>query len=152
MNALHLRIFAGLLTLAQLTLTQTPEWIWHGNNGKPPGNNERRFFRKTFTLPAKPAKAVLAASVDNEGTAFVNGKSVGTVLAWEQAVLADVTGELVAGENLLAVRGINHGGSAGVVARLEVTFADGKKQTIVSDTSWLTHTEESAGWQQLTFK
>jgi len=152
MNALHLRIFGGLLALAQLTFAQTPEWIWHGNNGKPPGNNERRFFRKTFTLPAKPAKAVLAVSVDNEGTAFVNAKSVGTVLAWEQAVLADVTGELVAGENLLAVRGINHGGSAGVVARLEVTFADGKKQTIVSDTSWLTHTEESAGWQQLTFK
>lgn len=152
MNALHLRIFAGLLTLAQLTFAQTPEWIWHGNNGKPPGNNERRFFRKTFTLPAKPAKAVLAVSVDNEGTAFVNAKSVGTVLAWEQAVLADVTGELVTGENLLAVRGINHGGSAGVVARLEVTFGDGKKQTIVSDTSWLTHTEESAGWQQLTFK
>jgi putative heme-binding domain-containing protein len=152
MNAVRPRAFVLLLTLAQLAAAQTPEWIWHPNNGKPPGNNERRFFRKTFTLPAKPAKAVLAASVDNEGTAFVNAKSVGTIVAWEQAVTVDVTGDLVAGENILAVRGINHGGAAGVVARLEVTFADGKKQSIVSDTTWLTHTEDVSGWQQLTFK
>lgn len=152
MNARHLRPFAILLALAQIAAAQTPEWIWHGNNGKPPGNNERRLFRKTFTLPAKPAKATLAVTVDNEGAAFVNTKPVGTVTAWERALMADVTGELVAGENILAVRGINHGGSAGVVARLEVTFADGKKQSIVSDTSWLAHTEEVPGWQQLAFK
>lgn len=152
MKALRLLVLAAVVAVVHTATAQTPEWIWHGNNGKSPGNNERRFFRKTFTLPAKPAKAVLAASVDNEGTAFVNAKSVGTIVAWEQAVTVDVTGDLVAGENILAVRGINHGGAAGVVARLEVTFADGKKQSIVSDTSWLTHTEDVAGWQQLTFK
>lgn len=152
MKALRLFALAAVLAVIHTATAQTPEWIWHSNHGKPPGNNERRFFRKTFTLPAKPAKAVLAASVDNEGTAFVNAKSVGTIVAWEQAVTVDVTGDLVAGENILAMRGINHGGAAGVVARLEVTFADGKKQSIVSDTSWLTHTEEVAGWQQLTFK
>ena len=152
MNPHRLLICAALSALLLPVSAQTPEWIWHGNEGKPPGNNERRFFRKTFTLPAKPAKAVLAASVDNEGTAFVNAKSVGTIVAWEQAVLVEVTGDLVAGENVLALRGINHGGAAGVVARLEVTFADGKKQAIVSDTSWLAHTEEVAGWQQLAFK
>jgi putative heme-binding domain-containing protein len=152
MKALRLFVFAAVLAAVHTATAQTPEWIWHANGGKAPGNNERRFFRKTFTLPAKPAKAVLAASVDNEGTAFVNAKSVGTIVAWEQAVAVDVTGDLVAGENILAVRGINHGGAAGVVARLELTFADGKKQSIVSDTTWLTHTEDVAGWQQLTFK
>lgn len=152
MKAFRLFALAAVLAAVHTAAAQTPEWIWHSNNGKAPGNNERRFFRKTFTLPAKPAKAVLAASVDNEGTAFVNAKSVGTIVSWEQAVTVDVTGDLVAGDNILAIRGINHGGAAGVVARLEVTFADGKKQSIVSDTSWLTHTEDVAGWQQLTFK
>ena len=64
----------------------------------------------------------------------------------------DVTADLKAGENILAIRGINHGGAAGAVARLEMTFADGKKQLIVTDTSWLTHRDDVTGWQQLAFK
>ena len=152
MKAVRLLVLAAFAALTLPATAQTPEWIWHANGGKAPGNNERRFFRKTFTLPAKPAKAVLAASVDNEGTAFVNAKSVATIVSWEQAVTVDVTADLVAGENILAMRGINHGGAAGVVARLEVTFPDGKKQSIVTDTSWLTHRDDVTGWQQLAFK
>jgi len=152
MKARRLFVLAAVLAVVHTVTAQTPEWIWHANGGKAPGNNERRFFRKTFTLPAKPAKAVLAASVDNEGTAFINAKSVATIVSWEQAVTVDVTGDLQAGENILGIRGINHGGVAAAVARLEITFADGRKQSIVTDTSWLAHNEDVIGWQQLTFK
>lgn len=126
MNALHLFVATAFIAAVQSVTAQTPEWIWHANGGKAPGNNERRFFRKTFTLDAKPTKATLAASVDNEGTAFVNAKSVATIVSWEQAISVDVTADLKAGENILALRGINEGGAAGVVARLELTFADGR--------------------------
>jgi len=152
MNLLSLRTFASWLTLAQITVAQTPEWIWHANGGKAPGNNERRFFRKTFTLEAKPTKATLAASVDDEGTAFLNAKSVATIVSWEQAVAVDVTADLKTGENILALRGINHGGAAGAVARLEMTFADGKKQSIVTDLTWLAHSEDIVGWQTADYK
>ncbi len=144
-------VIAVLGSLLQAA-AQTPEWIWHANAGKAPGNNERRFFRKTFTLDAKPTKATLAASVDNEGTAFVNAKSVATIVSWEQAISVDVTADLKAGENILALRGINEGGAAGVVARLELTFADGKKQSIVTDLTWLAHNEDVVGWQTADFK
>ncbi|MFM8470488.1 MAG: heme-binding protein [Limisphaerales bacterium] len=152
MNAVCLRTFAVLFALAQIAAAQTPEWIWHANGGKAPGNYERRFFRKTFTLDAKPTKATLAASVDNEGTAFVNAKSVATIVSWEQAVAVDVTADLKTGENILAIRGINHGGAAGAVARLEMTFADGKKQSIVTDLTWLAHSEDIVGWQTADYK
>ena len=152
MNAFRLLAFAALLSGLQAATAQTPEWIWHANGGKAPGNNERRFFRKTFTLDAKPTKATLAASVDNEGTAFVNAKSVATIVSWEQPIAVDVTADLKAGENILALRGINHGGAAGVVARLELTFADGKKQSIVTDLTWLAHSEDVVGWQTADYK
>ena len=150
-NPLRLALVAFVLLTLNLA-AQTPEWIWHDNKGKQPGNNERRFFRKTFSLDAKPTKATLSVAVDDEGTAFVNGKSVGSSMAWERPIVADVTAEMKAGENILAVRGINHGGSAGVVVRLEVTFADGKKAAIISDTSWTSFPEDQAGWQQAAFK
>ena len=152
MKTHRLYAIAVLGALLQTAIAQTPEWIWHANGGKPPGNNERRFFRKTFTLTEKPAKATLAATVDNEGTAFLNAKSVATIVSWEQAVSVDVTADLKTGENILALRGINHGGSAGAVARLEMTFADGKKTSIVTDTTWLAHNEDVVGWQTAEFK
>jgi hypothetical protein len=152
MKALRLFTAAVFVAVAQAAIAQTPEWIWHANGGKAPGNNERRFFRKTFSLDAKPTKATLAASVDNEGTAFVNAKSVGTIVSWEQAVTVDVTADLKVGENILAIRGINHGGVAAIVARLELTFADGKKQSIVTDLTWLAHADEVIGWQTADWK
>ncbi|MBM3877426.1 MAG: c-type cytochrome [Verrucomicrobia bacterium] len=148
----HLATLAALLAAAQPLRAQAPEWIWHDNKGKPTESNERRFFRKIFTVEGKVTKAVLTTTTDNEGTAFVNGKSVATCLAWERPEVADVTAEIKAGENILALRGINHGGAAATIARLEITFADGKKSTVVTDASWVSFTEDQAGWQQLAFK
>lgn len=153
MKTTSLRLALAAFALFTLHLAaQTPEWIWHDNKGKAPGNNERRFFRKAFTLEGKVQKATLSVATDNEGTVFVNGKSIGAIQTWERPLQADVTAELKSGENILAVRGINHDGSAGVVARLEVTFADGRKTAILSDTSWISFTEDQAGWQQAGFK
>jgi putative heme-binding domain-containing protein len=143
---------ALMLCAAPSLRAQTPEWIWHANNGRDPGNNERRFFRKTFAVEGNVMRAVLSVTVDNEGTGFVNGQSVVTITDWLQPATADVTNEIKPGDNVLAIRGINHGGPAGVVARLELTFADGKKSTVVTDASWLAHTDDVAGWQRLDFK
>lgn len=145
----------GLLTFCAVAATlpaQTPEWIWHDNKGVAPGNNERRFFRKTFVTEGKVQKATLMFTVDNEGTAFINGRSAASVPDWHEAASVDVTADIKPGANVLALRGINHGGAAGVVARLEMMFADGKKMTVVTDSSWVSFPEDVAGWQQVTFK
>ena len=152
MNRHLLACLLALATLATQALAQTPEWIWHHNNGKAPGTNERRFFRKVFKVEGKVQKATLAASVDDEGTVFVNAKSVGTIVSWDQPVTLDVTAELVTGDNVLGIRGLNHGAAAGAVARLDITYADGKKASVVTDTTWLAHNEDVVGWQQLAFK
>lgn len=144
-------ILSALLLAAALD-AQSQEWIWHNNKGAAHGNNERRFFRKEFTVEGKVQKATLVFTVDNEGTAFINSRSAATAIDWESAATADVTADIKPGANVLGIRGINHGGAAGVVARLELTHADGKKTTVVTDTSWVSHAEELTGWQKLDFK
>jgi putative heme-binding domain-containing protein len=151
MKCLTLIFTAAFAALAAHAFSQTPEWIWHHNDGKTPGNNERRFFRKVFNVDGKVEKAVLSLSVDDEGTGFVNAASVATVLEWGTPAVVDVTKEIKQGQNIIAVRGINHGSAAGVVARLDLTMADGKKNAVVSDTSWVTSAEDPAGWQQVAF-
>ena len=140
------------LLLASALDAHSQEWIWHDNKGAAPGNNERRFFRKTFMVDAKVQKATLMFTVDNEGTAFINSRSAATVMEWQQPATADVTADIQPGANVLAIRGINHGGAAGVVAKLELTFADGKKSAIVTDTTWTSFSEDQSGWQKLDFK
>ena len=41
---------------------------------------------------------------------------------------------------LLAVRGRNNSGPAAFILKLEMTYASGRKETIVSDTSWFSST------------
>ena len=130
---------------------QTPEWIWHPNNGESPKDNEARFFRKAFQAPAGVAKAVLIVSGDNRARAFLNGKQVADNRAWERPATANVTAEIKAGENILAIRGANEGGIAAMVARLELTLADGSTQWVVTDTSWKAGATEENGWQNAGF-
>ncbi len=143
----------GSFVAGVLMSAQVPEWIWHENSqGAAPGNNERRFFRKAFTVEGKVQKATLRFTVDNEGTAFVNGRSVASVPDWQQTAVADVGADIKQGANVLAIRGINHGGAAGVVARLELSLEGGVKYEVVTDASWVSFPEDQAGWQQVAFK
>ena len=143
-------LLATLLCAASLP-AQTPEWIWHDNQGKDPQDDEVCFLRKTFTLAEKPANAELIASCDNEMEVFVNGQSVASGKEWQQPAKVNVARWLLAGENILAVRAQNHGGTAAFVARLQVTLADKKKLTVVTDGSWLSSLTKAEGWQAAGF-
>ncbi len=127
---------------------QTPEWIWHNNHGASPGDNEARVFRKSFTAPGAVAKARLTAAGDNHIVVWLNGQQVAASDDWEKPVTKTVTRAVQPGENLLAAYGRNDSGAAGILIKLELTFADGTKQTVVSDTSWLSSDKEAPGWQK----
>ncbi len=131
-----LRLGFLLLSLAAAS-AQTPEWIWHSNNGAPPGDNENRSFKKTLTLDETVAKATVLATADNSFELFINGKSVSQGDDWNHPYKADVTKNLVQGENLILATGHNDGGAAGFIARLNITLKSGKKLVVVTDSSWL---------------
>ncbi len=143
----------ALLLIFSISLrAQTPEWIWHPNQGKAPAENEVRFFRKTFSTEGVVARAELTATADNEMAASINGKWVTASTDWKNPTRTDVTKAVQTGENLIAIRAANHGGVAAMVARLELTFADGKKRVVVTDAEWLAGSVDQSGWDKPEFK
>jgi len=151
------RTFPTFLTaLAVLSLciplaAQTPEWIWHEAHGAAPGKGEVRFFRKSFSLDAVPATAELSALGDDEAAVFLNGRRALVNKAWNKAVTVDVTRQLKAGTNLLAARVENGEGEAAFLAVLELTFPGGRKQKLVTDTSWTSSSADTTNWNSPAF-
>src|SRR5467141_2027933 len=127
---------------------QTPEWIWHDNKGAAPADGEVRFFRKTFTIDAPASKAVLSVAGDDHVVVFLNGKEVLRNDNWQQADVADVTQAVKAGENVIAARGKNDSSWAGFIGKLDLTLAGAKRQTVVTDTSWVSGNKEMVGWEK----
>src|SRR4029078_3109036 len=70
---------------------------------------------------------------------------------WSDATRATVRRDLKEGKNILAALGKNESGDAAFILKLEVTFADGTQQTIVSDTSWLSSQKEGPACQTAAF-
>jgi len=148
MNLKYLSFFCAALPL----YAQTPEWLWSGGQGAAAGSEEVRFFRKTFQPPAGFTRAVLTTTGDDRVTAYVNGEQVAQNRSWDKAISVDVTKQIKAGDNVLALRGRNNNGNSGVIAKLEFTLKDNTKQSIVTDTSWLSAAKETDGWQTAAFK
>jgi putative heme-binding domain-containing protein len=117
---------------------QTPEWIWHDNQGGPLQEREVRFFRKHFTVEGTVTKAILNAAGEDQTAVFLNGRQqvpAGRRVRNRSLVL-DVTKELKPGDNVLAVRGQNFSGNPAFIVRLELTFTNDQKRIIVSDPTW----------------
>jgi len=141
-----------LLCLAALlvpaALADRPEWIWLGRSA---AEGEVAYFRTTFALAGRPQSARLQASCDNRLEVFLNGKPVGSSQDWRSPIAADVLGAVTARDNVLAVRGENEGGPAGMVLRLEMTLADQSKKVVVSDATWLASAKGPKGWETREF-
>ncbi|MBR0057539.1 MAG: family 78 glycoside hydrolase catalytic domain [Kiritimatiellae bacterium] len=142
----------------------TAKWIGAKKPCKK-GGEPAPMFRKAFTLAREPVKARLHASAFGDLAMSVNGQPAsGDLLApgWTdyrrhvELVTWDVTALLRKGENVLgAMLGQGwyagflvwkghrnqYGASPAFLAQLEVEFADGSRQTVVSDTTWR-YTEE----------
>src|SRR4030095_5638736 len=123
--------FAASLNFTAPLSAQTPEWIWHDNKGVAPADGGGGFFPKTFLVDGAVSKAVLSVAGDDHGAVFLNGKEVLRNDNWQQADAADVTRAVKAGENVIAARGKNDSGFAGLIGKLDLTLADAKQQTVV---------------------
>ncbi|MHA3770278.1 DUF7133 domain-containing protein [Verrucomicrobiota bacterium sgz303538] len=137
---------------ASSSLAQTAQWIWHANPGGKVANGEVRYFRRVFNIASKVLKAELELSCDDQATAWINGKEVGSSPAWQKPLKVDVTDKLTGwGDNILAIRGKNESGPAALVAVLTLEEEYGKRQIFLSDREWVSSDEGPNGWQQLKF-
>ncbi len=129
-------------------------WIWRRDGADFAGTPEgTQYFRKGFrTNSDKDITSVyVGLTADDEYEFYVNGQLVGNnsgVDSWKNGKLFDVT-QLVSTdkENIVAVSAYNSSrGYAGLLAKIEVTYSDGSKDTVVSDASWKLSKTEEAGW------
>jgi hypothetical protein len=141
-----------LLCAAAAQAQTTPEWIWHPNNGAKPAADETRYFRKTFTLDGAARRATLAVSADNRFTAYVNDAKVGSGAEWQAFPKFDIKDFLKPGVNVLAIEAQNEGGSAGLLADLDVATEEGSRVRLATDANWQTSTSAEAGWKTISFK
>lgn len=133
------------------------DWIWYNTQKNdrpsqpPPGMYH---FRYGFDIPVdlKIEKAQLLVTADEAFKLYVNGLLVGKGQDWRQVNRIDVTPQLQAGNNLLAIEGKNGGtipNPAGILLNLRVSFAGGHERLEVSSNEqWrATASQPSAGWE-----
>ena len=133
---------------ASAAFLPSAKWIWAATTR----NNQTVFFRRVFGLAAAPRRATLYITADDFFTLSVNGRAVDHSApdpkdknVWQHVHRINVAPFLVAGRNVLAVRALNAGGAAGLVARLEMSG----RAPLETDARWRVWTD-AAAWQRAT--
>lgn len=141
------------LTLIVVTLLSVPlpaqHWIWgHWTSGianQPDG--ERCFARVVFDLRNKPGNAQLKVACDNRYQAWINNKRIGSGTDWAKGQMFDVARHLVKGRNVLAIRGQNDGGPAGLLAWIEIR----NRRVAATGADWKCAKTGAPRWRQASF-
>lgn len=138
------------LPLPARALDLTPaQWVWY-----PSGRilqNTVVLFRRRLYLGQKPISATGWILGESRYRFFVNGERAQWGPApsdprWAEADPLDLTASLHEGMNILAAEVLYFGqgdgtwpiGKAGFIFKLDLTFGDGRTETIVSDSEWKT--------------
>ncbi|QDT07340.1 Cytochrome c [Rubripirellula lacrimiformis] len=129
-------------------------WIWRQDQ---PTANDPIYLRHQFKIgDSNESPSVKSARLyftcDNGASVWINGKSAGRCSDWMYPVtMLDAEKLLQEGENQIAVKAANRGGTAAFVLKLEIETTDGKKHQIVSTPNWKLSDRETDGWQQSSF-
>ena len=148
----HLAMLAG----TPLAPDDAPEWFWTAEKDTNiPA--QPRYFRRQFTLAAKPAgAATLNVGVDESFKVWLNGTEVGKSSHdyFSQHVYAfDVTAVLAEGVNVIALEGDNKpdpfspGFATAAAFMVKLTEAGNPKPLVVSDDQWKSSKVKADGWQ-----
>jgi signal transduction histidine kinase len=123
-------------------------WIWASNTF----NGQTCQFWNTFEIPAgaKVAKARLVMTMDNEFTLYLDGRELGHGAEWRELFIFDLTPLLTPGLHVLAVKGINSFGFAGMLLGMHVDLADGRTIEVQSDKSWRIVPDNAHRWEKRT--
>jgi putative heme-binding domain-containing protein len=133
-----------------------PQWVWLGDK---PADGQTVYFRKEFVVRGGLTAARLLAACDDRMTVYLDGKEVVAGDRWDRPVFKDLTADMSTeknpraggGRHVLAVKGYNRSGTAGLLVRLEIEPGSGEPAVVVSDASWRVSDKEVPGWQGLAF-
>ncbi len=116
-----------------------------------------RYFRKEFTVEAKPKRVVLYVSGVGSSVCYMNGNRIGDDVfgplpTWYDASVPfltyDVTSVVKKGTNVIGValgngrfqtmreKGMFGFGLPRLIAQLDIEYENGKRETVISDESW----------------
>ncbi len=125
----------------------TAKWVWDHGEEKP--RNQWLCFRKNIVINEKPQNACLHITADSRYELYFNGKRLGNgpVRSWPFELsydTYDLTDRLVTGVNCIAALVTHYGtstmqyclGRGGLIAQLDLTYADGGKESFGTDQSW----------------
>ncbi|HVC48098.1 MAG TPA: family 78 glycoside hydrolase catalytic domain [Terracidiphilus sp.] len=144
------------------------EWVTVEDAAPVKGDVERIAYRTHVTLAKPVRKAVLYATGEDTVSAWVNGTHAMEAsalppyehLPWKKFVRADVTGDVAAGTNTIAIEAVHYtnpnDGAARVakppmIATLYVEYSDETTATFGSDATWKANTDAAPGWQHASF-
>ena len=115
------------------------KFIWAADGNATNGGVS--YYRHTFTLDAKPSKAMLSKCLDDSGEAYVNGHAC--------AGHRTVTSYLIAGENTIAISLTNATSVSAALYLLECTYASGATSYVHSCAAVKgTVHAPASGWEQ----
>ena len=129
------------------------KWIWNSKVNPPKDAPAKRsYFRNIFTLPK--GRKIINARLRFAGTthveAQINGASAGVGWEWKTGPqFNDRSHLLKPGRNVLSIWCEHRpasGDRPGLLACLEIRFASGPTQRIVTDNSWKTWSKKISGW------
>lgn len=129
------RFFVSLLVFVSSAAVAEPVWIWSGKQAK---DREQASFKTAFDLPGEVKSATLRFTCDNGALAYINGKGVAENPDWQRPTQVDVVKFLSKGANEIRIDAKNSGGTAGLIAKLEIELKDGKKISVETSDAWLT--------------
>lgn len=117
----------------------------------------KRYFRKTFSLANKPIKAAkVLISVDHSYTLYLNGEKVAQGADWKKVDALDVADILEAGQNIIAIEGINEGSianPASILLAMKIEYETGDALFIKSDRTWKSTDElPEDNWTSMDYK
>lgn len=156
--------------MSQLENPARLKWIWNDSAAADKASAGTVFFRKEVSLLEKPTEANAVISCDNKFKLFVNGQDVQSGQDHTKPKVVNLLPYLRAGENLLAISGINEPAApdkkeadqsspAGLLfyARIRHERAEGEVSVIrvwdvASDASWSCATNRVDDWQKPEFK
>jgi len=140
--------------------TTDAQWIWADKTEE----RQTVYLRATLDLARLPRAARLYVTADNFFTLVINGQPTAETqpdpkddLVWSHVRRLDVAHYLARGRNVLAIRAVNAGGPAGVIARLELdgrpALLTGTHWKVATDTppdAWTTAAYDDTAWKPAT--
>ena len=116
--------------------TGKANWIW---DGKQFANLSKASLYRSITLTKMPVSAEMLAVADDIAFVSVNGSKAIEVRGWTPLKRINLLPYLKAGENKIVFNGEDMGIlPCGILAEITIKYADGSKETILTDDKWLT--------------